>query len=87
MKCEVSSAKYVKREVIQGYYVVDPQKVAGEKPLTKGCLYKDNDANAILETARANFSRISLLPSDIPEYCRSGFFVVCKLKFFHLFML
>ena len=45
---------------------MDPRKVAGEKALTKGCLYKVNDVYVIFTTAEANFSWISLLPSDIP---------------------
>ena len=49
------------------HYVADLRKVAGEKARTKGCLYKVNDVYVIFTTAEANFSRILLLPSDIPE--------------------
>ena len=49
------------------HYVTDLQKVLGKKLLTKDCLYKDNDVCIIVDTAKANFSQISLLPSDIPD--------------------
>ena len=41
-------------------------KITSGNPLTKGCLYKDDNVN-VLAIAHFNFSWISLPPSDIPE--------------------